>query len=123
MLYVNDVEARNGRVESNIGLGDRPAVVVRSIFDLRKMFLDPIKRFEELHNGCIVRLLRGSKARAIHTIVDIVIGPLVRLLDLLPQDVWEEIYALVLLGEKVIELSYYQPRFSLGIKTRKNHTS
>jgi hypothetical protein len=123
MLYVNDVEARNGRVESNIGLGDRPAVVVRSIFDLRKMFLDPIKRFEELHNGCIVRLLRGSKARAIHTIVDIVIGPLVRLLDLLPQDVWEEIYALVLLGEKVIELSYYQPRFSLGNKTRKNHTS
>lgn len=43
MLYIDDVEAGNGSVESNIGLGDRPAVVVWSIFDLRKMFLYPIK--------------------------------------------------------------------------------
>lgn len=104
MLHVDDIKSNDCGVEPYVRFGDRASIVVRPILNSREVFLHPIERFEELSNGTLVRFLRGGKTGAINAVVDIVVRPLIRLLDLLPQDVREEIHALKLLRKEVIKL-------------------
>ena len=108
MLHINDIESRDGRVEPDICLGDRAAMVVRSVLDPGQVLLYPIKGFEELNHGFLVRFLCRCEAGTVDAVVDIVVCPLVRLLDLLPQSFREEVHALVLLREEIIKLEYDQ---------------
>lgn len=52
------------------------------------MRLDLIKRLEECQNVAGVGFLRGRHAALIHPVVYLVVVPLVRLVDLLPERLW-----------------------------------
>lgn len=112
MLDVNDVKSYNGRVEPDIALGNVGAIVVRSVLDTREMRFHAIEGFEELYDGLFICFCCGCKTGAVHAIVDVVVGPLIRLLDFLPQCFREEIHAFIFFGEQIIELLCYQPRLS-----------
>lgn len=128
VLHVHDVEADDGRVQSDVGLRDVLAEVVWTC-GRGQVFLDPVERVEELRDGFLVsglrsagrlvRVTQGSlegrgrrrraaslrrKTRLVHAVVDIVIHPPVRTFDVLLQILGEQIHLSILLRQYVVEL-------------------
>lgn len=87
------------------------------------MLLYTIERLKELYNSLLICLRRGRKARAVYAIVDVVICPLVRLFDFLPQSLWEEVHFLILLREEIIELRSRIILLVLAAMGKISHTS
>lgn len=71
------------------------------------MLLGAVQRLKERHHVALVRLARRGKARLVHAVVDEVVRPLVRLLDLLLQVLGVQLDGPVLLIQEVVKLSMY----------------
>jgi len=63
VLHVHDVEADDGRVQSDVSLGDVLAEIVWARGRGQVLF-DPVERVEELRDGFFVRGLRAAEPRA-----------------------------------------------------------
>ncbi len=63
------------------------------------MLLCAVEGFEECGDGFFVGFLRGGKAGFVDAVIDVVVGPVVRLFDLLLQTCGEQFYFLVLFRE------------------------
>lgn len=82
VLHVDDVETNDGREEADVGLGEVSAEVVRPVGDRGQVRLDPVEGGEERRDGFDVGVLRRGEAGLVDAVVDVVVGPLVRGLDL-----------------------------------------
>ena len=85
VLDIHRVEADDGRKEPHVSFGHILAPVEWSMFRLRQVFLDTIQRLEQLGDSLHVGRLRSRKARLVDAVVDVVVGPLVGLFDVLLQ--------------------------------------
>lgn len=103
MLHIDNVEAYDRREEPDIGLGDIFAVIERSRPSC-KMRLRAVERFEECGDGFLVSFLGSGEARLVDAVVDVIIGPVISLLDVLLQIVREENHVFVFLGEEIVKL-------------------
>lgn len=68
------------------------------------MLLNAIQRLEQRHHILLIRLLRRREPRLVHPVIDPIIHPPVRLLDLAPQRLGVQPQAAVLLIYEVVEL-------------------
>ena len=69
------------------------------------MGLGTIQRLEERDDVALVRLLGGGEAGLVHAVVDLVVLPLVGLVDLLAKSLGVELNAAVLFVDDVVELA------------------
>lgn len=98
---------RRRNSQSDIGFGDVGSKVVWAFLRC-EMLLGAVQRLKERHHVALVRLARRGKARLVHAVVDEVVRPLVRLLNLLLQVLRVQLDGLVLFAQEVIELSMCQ---------------
>ena len=103
VLHVDGVEAHDGGVQPYIRFGDLVAVVIWVGVSL-EMLLSARQSFEQWANGGFVGLLRGGEAGLVDAIVDLVVGPFVRLVDLCAQRLGVQIHIPILFREQVVEL-------------------
>jgi len=97
VLHVDDVEADDGCVEADVGFGYGSAKVEGAFFGGgAQVLLCAVERFEEGSDGFFVGFLGSGKAGFVDAVVDVVVGPVVRLFDLLLQTCGEQFYFLVL---------------------------
>jgi hypothetical protein len=82
---IRDVEAHDGRVQSNIGLGDLLSEQVRLVLGIGEMGLDAVEGFEQLVHIRLVGGLRGREAGLVNSVVDRVVYPGVHLIDVDPE--------------------------------------
>ena len=68
------------------------------------MLLGPVEGLKEGDDVSGVRLLRRREAALVHAVVDLVVLPLVRRVDLLAEALGVQVERLVLVGDKVVEL-------------------
>ena len=88
MLNIDRVEADDGRVEPDVCFCHAFAMIVGA-WRPGQLGLCTIQRGEERLHVLEVRLFGGCEARLVDAVVDVVVRPLVRLLDLLLQVVWQ----------------------------------
>lgn len=106
MLDVHNVESDDGRVETDIGFCDVFTIIEWS-FSLRgEVFLCPVQGLEERVYVLFVCFLGCGKATLVDSIVDVVISPLVRGVNLLAEIRRIQNYISVFLREKIIELVF-----------------
>lgn len=122
MLNVDDVEANDGGVETNIRFGDVLAEVVR-VCGLGKVFLDTVEGGEELSDGLIICLFRGGKSGSIDTIVDVVVCPVIGGLDILLKVFGIQDYIAVFLLDQIIELYAFLLSAPILLVSPTSHTN
>lgn len=108
VLHVHGVEAHDGRVQPDVGLGDGRAEVERRRVVLGSLFrgqvgLDPVQGREERRDGSLVGFLRRGEAGLVDPVVDVVVGPVVGGFDLGAEVRREEVDLSVLFWEEVVE--------------------
>lgn len=106
VLHVDGIKSDNGHVEPNVGLGDVLAKVIRPL-DRRglQMRLRLVERLEQGDDVALVGLLRGGEARLVDAVVDLVVRPLVCLVDLRAEGLRVGVDVAVLFVNEVVELS------------------
>lgn len=102
MLHINSVEPHDRGVETDIGLCDFGAPVVRS-WTRAEVFLDFVQGFEEGEETLFVCFLGRRESSFVDSVVDQVVRPFVVLVDLAPQVLRVE-YNVLLNAWKVVEL-------------------
>ena len=102
VLHVDGVEADDGGVEAHICFGDLLSKVIR-LRMLRQVLLRARQRLEKRVHGGLVGVLGGGETGLVDAVVDVVVGPFVRRVDLLLQRLGVQIHVLVFLGQEAIE--------------------
>ena len=102
VLYVHHVEAHDRRVEPDICFRDVLAIVEGSGRGGKVRF-GAVEGGEELRDGLFVGSLRRGEAGLVDAVVDVVVGPVVRLFDGALMLVGEEHDVAVFLGQQVVE--------------------
>lgn len=97
-------------LQPNINLGkDLPKPVRPLARGLLQVRLAAVQGFKQRNHVPLVGLLSGGKARLVHAVVDLVVLPLVRLIDLLAEGLGVEFRLAVFLLDEVVELPPSQP--------------
>ena len=104
VLHVHGVEAHDGRIQSDVRLGQLRAKVVRASA-LGQVRLGAVERGEELPDGRLVGLGLGAEAGAVHAVVDVAVRPLVGRIDLLAQPRGQEVDLGIWIGQQRVELT------------------
>lgn len=102
VLDVDGVEADDGRIEADVGLGDLVAEVERSR-RFSEVGFGAVERFEELLDILLVRFLGCREAGFVHAVVDVVISPGVGFFDLGLEVFGEEDDVFVFVLDQVVE--------------------
>lgn len=71
---------------------------------LLQVLLGAVQRLEQGNYVALVRLLGGGEARLVHAVVDLVVLPLVGLVDLRAESLWVELDLAVLFVDEAVEL-------------------
>lgn len=82
VLDVDGVEANERDVQSDVGLGDVLAKVVRSVLLFAQVLLSAVEGFKEGDNVVLVGFGRSCEAGLVYAVVDEVVVPSVGFLDL-----------------------------------------
>ncbi len=98
VLNIDWVEPDNGRVKSNIALGDVFAPIV---WPLRgwKVLLNFVQVLEQGNNGFLISSLSSGKAALVNPIIYIIIRPGICFVDLLPEVLWVKYHVPIFLWE------------------------
>lgn len=105
------VEADKGHEQTNVDFGQLVAEPVGPIPLLlgSEVSLGAIEGLKEGDDVALVGVLRCGEARLVDAIVDLVVGPLVGLVDLLAEVLWVGVEAAVLFLDEVVKLRIGQP--------------
>lgn len=111
MLDIHSIEANDGGEESDIGFCDVLAEIERP-FGFREVLFYFVETAEESCDGFLVGFLCGCEPGLVHTIVDIIIRPIVGRFDFLLQRGWEELDVAVFLSDDVVKLGELSFRYT-----------
>jgi hypothetical protein len=103
VLNINNIKSNNSGKESDVRFRDVLPEVIRS-FGSREMFLDSVETVEKRRHSLLVCILRGCETRLIDPVINIVVRPIVRSLNLLLQILWKEDDISVFLLNQIIKL-------------------
>ena len=104
MLHVDGVESDDSGVQSHVGFRKLGAEIIGAGFLWRrKMLFRLVERAEEVLYGRLVRGRLGGEASFIHSIVDVIVRPCVRLLYLFLERVRQQIHGRKLGGKKGVK--------------------
>ena len=118
VLHVDDVEADNGRVQADVGLGELRAEVVGSggaDVGRGEVGLSAVEGAEERGDGLFVGLWLTGEAGLVDAVVDFVVGPLVRLIDLGLEVGGQEVEGGVLFGQEAVKLVVEHADYLTGL--------
>lgn len=105
MLNIHHIKPNNCREETDICFGDAGTEVERSFGrDRREMGFHAVEGGKEGCDSFLIGLLRGSKARFVDAIVDVVVSPIIVGFDIRLERGGEEVYFLVFFGQDVVKL-------------------
>lgn len=110
MLNVDDVEAYDGREETDVSFGDGVAEVVFVSGGVYggEMFFGAVEGGEEGCYGFFVGFLGGCEAGFVDAVVDVVVGPVVGFVDFGLEFFREEVNLLVFVFYEIVELNIHQ---------------
>lgn len=104
-----------GNSQPDINLGEGLPEPVRALAGrLFEMRLGAVQGLKQCHDVALVGLLSRGEAGFVHAVVDLVVLPLVGLVDLLAQILGVELNAAVLFVDEVVELHSRQHQISVS---------
>lgn len=95
---------RRKNLQSDVHLGDVLPEPVRAVLLLGEMLLSTVQSFEKSDHVLLVRLGSGRKARLVDAVVDEIVLPLVRLLNIILEFLGVKLNTTILLVDNIIEL-------------------
>lgn len=104
VLNIYCIKSNNGGVQSHIALCDLVAPVVWPWAALQ-VLLHAVQRLKQSKDVLLVRLLGCGKARFVDSVIDEIVHPAIRLLNLGAEVLREKYHVLILLGKDIIELA------------------
>lgn len=106
VLHVHGIEAHDGRVQPDVGLGQAGAEVVRTppfAVVQRQVGLGAVEGPEEGGDGFLVGRGGGGEAGLVDAVVDLVVGPFVSSVDFGAEGLRVEVDGGVVRGEEAVE--------------------
>lgn len=95
---------KHAHLQPDINLRQRLPKPVRPLARRLEMLLGAVQRLKQRDHIPLIRLLSSGKPRLVHAIVDLVVLPLMRRVDLLAEVLWVELDAAVFFVDEVVEL-------------------